>query len=152
MNDISERKRALEILEQRVASRTAELESRNREREHEISQRKRVEELLRARNEELKAFAYTVSHDLKAPLRGIAGYAQELDRRHRPELNDRALFCVTQILRATHNLDQLIEDLLYYSRLDAETPSPTAVDLGRMVAAIVRDRNPVILEQNAKVA
>ena len=152
MNDISERKRALEILEQRGASRTAELESRNREREYEISQRKRVEELLRARNEELKAFAYTVSHDLKAPLRGIAGYAQELDGRHRAGLGERALFCLKQILTATHNLDRLIEDLLHYSRLDAETPTGAEVNLAHMVEAILRDRKPLILEQGAEVA
>jgi len=152
MNDISERKRALEILEQRVASRTAELESRNREREYEISPRKRVEELLRARNEELKAFAYTVSHDLKAPLRGIAGYAQELDGRHRAGLGERALFCLKQILTATHNLDRLIEDLLHYSRLDAETPTGAEVNLAHMVEAILRDRKPLILEQGAEVA
>jgi GAF domain-containing protein len=52
-------------LEQRVRQRTAELNSSN--------------EQLRAKNSELKGFAYTVSHDLKAPLRGIAGYGNELD-------------------------------------------------------------------------
>ena len=86
------------MLERRIAERTAELQAKNSELECEIAQRERVETLLRSRNEELKAFAYTVSHDLKAPLRGIAGYAQELDRRHRTGLSDRALFCVTQIL------------------------------------------------------
>ena len=149
--DISERKRALEMLEQRVATRTAELQAKNRELEHEISQRKHVEELLRARNEELKAFAYTVSHDLKAPLRGIDGYARELDRRHRQGLGERALFCLAQILTATHNLDRLIEDLLHYSRLDAETPRGAEVNLAHMVDAILSDRKPVILGYNAEV-
>jgi PAS domain S-box-containing protein len=149
--DISERKRALEMLEQRVATRTAELQAKNRELEHEISQRKHVEELLRARNEELKAFAYTVSHDLKAPLRGIDGYARELDRRHRQGLSERALFCLAQILTATHNLDRLIEDLLHYSRLDAETPTGAEVNLAHMVDALLRDRKPVILEHNTQV-
>jgi PAS domain S-box-containing protein len=151
MADISERKRALEILEQRVAVRTAELQERNDQLECEIGQRKHVEDLLRSKNEELKGFAYTVSHDLKAPLRGIAGYAQELDRRHRAGLPDRALFCLKQILTATNNLDRLIEDLLHYSRLDAETPSVVEVDLAGMVEGILKDRRPVILEQNAEV-
>jgi PAS domain S-box-containing protein len=150
--DISERKRALEILEQRVATRTAELQAKNQELEYEISQRQHAEKLLRARNEELKAFAYTVSHDLKAPLRGIDGYARELDRRHRQGLSERALFCLTQILTATHNLDRLIEDLLHYSRLDAEAPRDAQVNLAQMVESILRDRKPVILERNADVA
>ena len=117
-----------------------------------MRERKRVGELLRSRNEELKGFAYTVSHDLKAPLRGIAGYAQELDRRHSAGLDDRARLCLDRILTATRNLDRLIEDLLHYSRLDAETPTAIAVDLGNMLETILRDRRPVILEQKAEVS
>ncbi len=152
MADITARKRALENLEQAVTLRTAELQVTNRELQNEIGHRKRAEELLRARNEELKGFAYTVSHDLKAPLRGIAGYAQELDRRHRAGLGDRALFCLSQIRTAAKNLDRLIEDLLHYSRLDAETPTHTEVNLAAMVEAILAARKPVILEQGAEVA
>jgi signal transduction histidine kinase len=135
-----------------VAARTAKLHEKNWELEHEISQRRRVEELLRSRNEELKAFAYTVSHDLKAPLRGIAGYAQELDRRHRAGLDERALWCLRQILTATHNLDRLIEDLLHYSRLDAEAPTRSDVDLAHLLETILKDRNRTIVEQDAEVA
>jgi len=142
---------ALAVLEQRVASRTAELHEKNRELESEIDQRKRVAALLSARNEELKAFAYTVSHDLKAPLRGIAGYAQELDRRHRAGLGERALWCLHQILTAARNLDRLIEDLLHYSRLDAETPTRTGVDLAHLVETILGDRKALIVQQQAEV-
>jgi PAS domain S-box-containing protein len=142
---------ALALLEERVATRTAELYDKNLELEDQISQRKRVAELLRSRNEELKAFAYTVSHDLKAPLRGIAGYAQELDRRHRTGLDERAVWCITQILTASRSLDRLIEDLLHYSRLDAETPSPTEVDLTEMLEAILADRKAAIVERHAEV-
>jgi hypothetical protein len=92
-----------------------------------------------------------VSHDLKAPLRGIAGYANELDRKHREGLSDRARFCLAQILTATSHLDQLIEDLLRYSRLDTETPSPTAVNLGLVVGTILQDRDLVLKEQHIEV-
>ncbi|MBI3649698.1 MAG: ATP-binding protein [Acidobacteria bacterium] len=111
----------------------------------------KTEALLRTRNEELKGFAYTVSHDLKAPLRGIAGYAQELDRKHRGGLSDRAQFCLTQILTATRNLDHLIEDLLHFSRLDAETPSPTTVNLRDLIDTILQDRSLIIAEQSVEV-
>ena len=151
MTDISERKRALDMLEQRVASRTAELESKNRQLEHEIGQRQRVAELLRARNDELKAFTYTVSHDLKAPLRGIAGYAQELDRRHRAGLSARALKCVDQILTSTQNLDRLIEDLLHYARLDAQVPRETDINLPQLIDGMLRERKPVIPAHRADV-
>jgi len=151
MIDITGRKRAMEVLEERVAARTAELHEINRELHSEIAQRRRAEEMLRARNEELKGFAYTVSHDLKAPLRGIAGYAQELDRRHRAGLADRALFCITQIRSAVNTLDRLIDDLLQYARLDAEIPAYTQVDLAAMVEGILRHRNPEITEQGVEV-
>jgi light-regulated signal transduction histidine kinase (bacteriophytochrome) len=152
MADISERKRSVEMLEQRVAARTAELQEKNRELELEVGHRMHVERLLRARNDELKAFAYTVSHDLKAPLRGIAGYASELDRRHSGGLSDRAVHCLRQILTATGNLDRLIEDLLHYARLDAEAATHTEVNLSPTVDAILRDRSAAILEHGATVS
>jgi signal transduction histidine kinase len=123
-------RRHADALEQRVQARTAQLAERNKE---------------------LKDFAYTVSHDLKAPLRGIAGYANELVRKHRGGLSKRAQFCVTQILSAATNLDRLIEDLLHYSRLDAETPSVTDVNLRDVVDAVLRDRQLVITEQQVEV-
>jgi light-regulated signal transduction histidine kinase (bacteriophytochrome) len=124
-------------LEQRVSLRTRELNAMN--------------EQLRAKNSELKGFAYTVSHDLKAPLRGIAGYASELDRKHRAGLGERAQFCLRQILTATANLDHLIEDLLHYSRLDSETPSATTVDVRELVAIILRDRQLTLQQQQVEV-
>ncbi len=151
MTDISDRKRAVERLEQAVAHRTAQLHANNQQLEDEITRRKQVADLLRSRNEELKAFAYTVSHDLKAPLRGIAGYARELDRRHAAGLDERARHCLDRILAATRNLDRLIEDLLHYSRLDAETPTQTDVDLVRLVEVMLRDRRPMILEYGADI-
>jgi len=116
-----------------------------------ITERKRVEQLLRAKNAELKGFAYTVSHDLKAPLRGISGYAQELERRHKEGLTERAQFCITQIITASHNLDGLIEDLLAYSRVDSETLTITEVNLSVLLNSIMQDRSHTIAEQGVEV-
>jgi len=126
----SKTQRHVEEMEQRVLART---------------------EQLAAKNQELKEFAYTVSHDLKAPLRGIAGYANELVRKHRSGLSDRAHFCLTQILTAASHLDELIEDLLHYSRLDAEIPSFKEVNLSDLVDGLLRDRALVISEQRMEV-
>jgi len=110
-----------------------------------------AEQSLRARNEDLKGFAYTVSHDLKAPLRGISGYGEELERKHKVGLGERAQFCITQILTATRNLDHLIDDLLHYSRMDAETPALTEVNLRWLTEGILKDRTQVIAELHTEV-
>ncbi len=117
-----------------------------------ITDRRRAEQLLRAKNTELKAFAYNVSHDLKAPLRGIMGYAQELERRHQPNLPDRAIFCISQIITASQNLDALIEDLLKYSRLETELPQYTEVNLFQLVHNILRDRSLALTALNVQVS
>jgi PAS domain S-box-containing protein len=143
-SDITERKRA----EAEVQKLNQELQRYAEDLERRVAART---EQLGAKNQELREFAYTVSHDLKAPLRGIAGYANELNRKHREGLGARAQFCLTQILAAATNLDRLIEDLLRYSRLDAESPHPGPVDLRGLVDMILRDRDLIIKEQHIEV-
>jgi PAS domain S-box-containing protein len=117
---------------------------------HDITERKRAEEQmrrseeLRIRNEELNAFAYTVSHDLKGPVRGIAGYARELARKHRPSLGERGARCADAIVTAAKDLDGMIEDVLKYSKLGVEAAPSTDIDLTQMVNSIVRDRQSTI--------
>jgi signal transduction histidine kinase len=143
-SDITERKQAeaqVQLLNEQLRVHAENLERRVLARTAQLAEK----------NQELKEFAYTVSHDLKAPLRGIAGYANELNRKHRAGLGDRAQFCVEQILTATTHLDQLIEDLLRYSRLDAEMPSSTAVDLRGLVDMILHDHDLTIKERQIEV-
>lgn len=112
----------------------------------------KTEQMLLKHNEELKGFAYTVAHDLKAPLRGITGYAQELTIKHKAGLSERALFCLSQIISANRNLDHLIEDLLNFVRMDTETaPIFVEVDLGSLVKELLKDRSLMITELHEEV-
>ena len=151
LDQLHRREEALARVNRELVEANTAMASLNSELQNHVQALSTAETALRARNEDLQAFAYTVSHDLKAPLRGIAGYARELDTKHRAGLSDRAQFCIDQIMTATRNLDQLIEDLLRYSRLEAETPLVSGVDLRRLVDVILQDRNLVIAELGVEV-
>ena len=88
-------------------------------------------------NKELEAFSYSVSHDLKAPLRGIDGYSQLLLADYRDKLDDEGRFFVETIRAATAQMAQLIEDLLSYSRLERRELTTSPVDLPRLVDQIL---------------
>lgn len=109
-------------LETRVAERTAELESANRE---------------------LAAFGYSVSHDLRAPLRAIKGFGEIIAGRHRASLPEEARRYFDNIVEASGHMERLIDDLLAYARLGRSALTIAPVDLGKLcgeVVAALRDR------------
>ncbi|RMF04186.1 MAG: PAS domain S-box protein [Chloroflexi bacterium] len=112
-----------EELEQRVAQRTAELDARNRE---------------------LETFTYSVSHDLKAPLRGIDGYRRLLLEEHAAGLNDEGQTFLHTIHRAANQMGELIDDLLAYSRLERRPRQSEAVDLPALVNALLAEHSAEI--------
>jgi len=101
---------------------------------HELSLQnsKRLAEL----NAELEAFSYSVSHDLRAPLRAISGFSHILDRRYKYDLDEDGKKYIKNIIEASDYMSQLIEDLLEYSKL------------GRKVIKLI----PVSLNESIKIA
>jgi signal transduction histidine kinase len=118
--------------------------------EWQSSARHRSESAMRRHNETLRGFAHTVAHDLRAPLRGIAGYATELDG-HAHLVGARGRHCINQIQHAAQNLERLIGDTLDYAQLDAETPKLTPVDLPTLVASLRQQRAEEIRKHGTQV-
>ena len=82
-----------------------------------ISQRKKLEDELRRSNDELQQFAYVASHDLQEPLRTISSFTQLLERRYHNKLDENADEFMTYVVEAAQRMQQMILDLLEYSRV-----------------------------------
>ncbi|HST43690.1 MAG TPA: CHASE domain-containing protein, partial [Luteimonas sp.] len=98
----------------------------------------RTRQLTRA-NEELEAFAYTISHDLRAPLRAIDGFSRHLAEQHAQQLDAAGLECLARVRAQATRMDELIDALLGMSQLAREGMTRTALDLGAMAADIVAE-------------
>src|SRR5690606_23458484 len=118
LRDISEHKQNLALVEER-SQQLRQAEERLREANQALERRvvERTEQLRKA-NQELEAFTYSVSHDLKAPLRGIDGYSQLLQEEYAPRLDEEGRLFVARIRRGVEQMGFLIEDLLDYSRME----------------------------------
>ncbi|MBN2635857.1 MAG: PAS domain S-box protein [Prolixibacteraceae bacterium] len=100
---------------------------------------KRRTEQLQMVNKELETFTYSVSHDLKAPLRGIDGYSKLLLNEYGDSLNEEAAHFIKTIRSSTLQMNQLIEDLLAYSRLERSHFKPERIALKSFVETLVSD-------------
>ena len=94
---------------------------------------------LEASNKELEAFAYSISHDLRAPLRHIAGFAELLRKNAGASLNEKSQRYLTMILEAANRMGSLIDDLLAFSRISRAEAQKSLVDLGQIVKEVVAD-------------
>jgi PAS domain S-box-containing protein len=125
-----------------------ELQRNNAELEHRVAERTGQ---LSDANRELEAFTYTVSHDLKAPLRGIDGYSQLLEEEYGPTLNDEARGFIVRIRRGVEQMSALINDLLAYSRMERRTLELQAVDVDATVSRVLDEYAADIERSGAQV-
>ncbi|HYQ89969.1 MAG TPA: ATP-binding protein [Candidatus Binatia bacterium] len=130
-----------EMLEE-IQGRDKEIRLLNADLEHRVAERtKELEES----NKELEAFSYSVSHDLRAPLRHIHGFVELLSQHAGPSLDEKGRRHLATISSAAEKMGALIDDLLVFSRMGRTEMRKTTVDLGALAAEVVRE-----LEVDAK--
>jgi len=117
-NDITERKRR----ENEIRGLNLQLEKRSTE--------------LEAINKELEAFAYSISHDLRAPLRHMVGYTELLQKNASSNLDEKGRRHMTNILEAGKRMGMLIDDLLAFSRIGRAETRETMVSLDQLVREV----------------
>lgn len=117
-------------LERRVRARTADLESANLE---------------------LEAFAYSVSHDLRSPLRGIDGYSKVLLEDYRDKLDHDGQFVLQQVRDGAQEMGRLIDDLLAFSRMGRQEMNENALDMQTLVRGVFQEMRADCPERNLRL-
>ncbi len=135
--DITEKKRT----EKELHSLTEELEMRVKARTAELS----------VANKELETYAYSVSHDLKAPLRAITGFSEILASRYAEDLDEEALRYFRHIQNAGVKMTQLVDDLLHYQRLGRSGIDVSEVPLSEVLRYAIESRADELAETNGVV-
>lgn len=116
-------------LEQRVASRTSELVSTN---------------------QELETFAYSVSHDLRTPLRAIDGFSKKLAERYSGQLDSEGQRLISVVRDGARKMAQLINDILAFSRIGRVDLNTRIVSMEQLVQDVLRELEPIIGQRDVQ--
>lgn len=143
-HDITERKRAerelavyRQHLEDAVAERTAEIQTANKH--------------LESANQELETFAYSVSHDLRTPLRAVDGFSRILLEDYAPRLDIEGQRIVTVVREGTKKMAQMIDDILAFSRAGRQEIAPGAIEMEELARAALKDLEPLLADAHIEV-
>jgi len=146
-------RQARDNLEKRVQERTGKLAASNAELIREVAERKRAEDdtrnlnaqlvqrsaQLEASNKELEAFSYSVSHDLRAPLRGIDGFSQAVLEDYEEKLDESGRSYLNRVRAASQRMSQLIDAMLNLARLTRAEIHSKTFDMSAIVHGILED-------------
>jgi PAS domain S-box-containing protein len=115
-----------------------------------ITRRVEVEEALHAANRELEAFTYSVSHDLRAPLRHIDGFSRMLAESMGDDLDPEARHSLTRIQEGTQQMGLLVDDLLGLARVGQQDPEIRETALTPVVLGVIADLGPEAAGRNVQ--
>jgi light-regulated signal transduction histidine kinase (bacteriophytochrome) len=142
--DLSERRRAEESLREaneRLAAQAADLARRVAERTKDLQES----------NEDLQTFAHTLSHDLRAPLRAMQGFADALLEDYAERLDDTGIEYARRIAAAARKMDTILQDLLQYNRMPRAGLTPEPVETEEVVAAALETAAESLRGRRAEV-
>jgi signal transduction histidine kinase len=135
-----------------IALRQAQFRTQIQQEAEELEQRVVERTLkLQAANQELESFAYSISHDLRAPLRAIQGFAQAFLEDYGDRLDDLGQEYAHRIVTAAARLDTLIQDLLDYSRVSRTDLQLQPVNLTALLDDVLAQLGVTLQEQQAQV-
>jgi len=124
-----------------------------------ITERKKMEEDLKHRtleleaaNKELESFSYSVSHDLRAPLRAIDGYARMILKKQGNQFDEDTLSKFNVIRQSAHVMGQLIEDLLTFSRLGRQQISKSKIDMEQLARDVWKELKVINPDRNMELS
>jgi signal transduction histidine kinase len=153
-------RQSMDQLEERVEQRTADLARANQRLQEEIAERRRAEEQaralnvelerrvrertaqLQASNHELESFAYSVSHDLRAPLRAVHGFIALLEEKLGASPDEEVQHFLASISAAARRMAALIDGLLEFSRMGRQAITQEQVDLDSLAREVIQDLAP----------
>ncbi|RZN46771.1 PAS domain S-box protein [archaeon] len=116
-----------------------------------LTERKKLENELKRINEDLQNFTFTVSHDLKEPLRNISSLATYLKRDYQDKLDDMGNEFLDMLVNSVSTMSQLVDDLLTLSRIGRKNVDFSFVDINNLINEVLGDIQNYVKERNAEV-